>query len=663
MWINKMETSSSESSVSSSDSEEARPKRKVVTRVVMNVSMTQYEVVRKVGRKVFNWKLSTDPESDEWDIFWTDSAVQPERLARMKPYQKINHLPGMYELSMKNHLARNLNKLRKIHPEAYDFFPRTWLIPAELGDFRNQFGKKPAKTFILKPEASCQGRGIFLTKDINDIEIGARYVAQEYIKKPYLIEGLKFDLRIYVLIAGCDPLRIFVHEDGLGRFATEEYVAPRKSNMRDVCMHLTNYAINKDNPNFIYNEDSEEDDIGHKRSLESVYETLEDEGVDIPKLKGEISALIIKTLCTAQPILAHTYKSCQPEDVTNSMAFEVLGFDVMLDENSKPWLLEVNHTPSFTTDTPLDKKIKFKVISDSLEIMNIAYRHRKNYLIRQKAQLKQRAITGKLCKDTKEQRDELVIAAKERRDRFEAKHLNGFTKIYPAEDYEAYEGFIASAKDIWEEWTGAKISRLKKEEVKSSPYKRPEAQKPKVLPVKPKVEVTEKIVKTVRKPIRSAAESVREPSAPHAESERSSSKPLLGRDRVDMMTIVYQEDASPKPLLFREKLDLAPFAYHVQEEVRYGTNTNVDSLAHTLNPKALDRLVGHSQGWRLNESNKRGQDIAAKDVRVLKKHPSDSKLSFPSINSSIGNYVKQTFLEFHPQSGLSYGSKQRRRRE
>ena len=45
--------------------------------------------------------------------------------------------------------------------------------------------------------------------------------------KPYLIDGLKFDMRIYVLVAGIDPLRIFVYEVGLARFATEEYRAPR----------------------------------------------------------------------------------------------------------------------------------------------------------------------------------------------------------------------------------------------------------------------------------------------------------------------------------------------------------------------------------------------------------------------------------------------------
>ena len=102
----------------------------------------------------------------------------------------------------------------------------------------------------MKPEASCQGRGIFLTRSLEDINPQDHYVAQRYLAKPHLIDGLKYDLRIYVLLAGCDPLRIYIFNEGLGRFATEEYEPPARDNLSNLCMHLTNYAINKDNPNF-----------------------------------------------------------------------------------------------------------------------------------------------------------------------------------------------------------------------------------------------------------------------------------------------------------------------------------------------------------------------------------------------------------------------------
>ena len=107
------------------------------------------------------------------------------------------------------------------------------------------------KLFIIKPECESQGKGIFLTKTFEDVDLTTHCVAQHYIDPPYLIEGLKFDLRIYVLLYGVNPLKIYLFEEGLARFATESYKAPKKSNLQNVYMHLTNYAINKQNSGYV----------------------------------------------------------------------------------------------------------------------------------------------------------------------------------------------------------------------------------------------------------------------------------------------------------------------------------------------------------------------------------------------------------------------------
>ena len=49
------------------------------------------------------------------------------------------------------------------------------------------------------------------------------YLISDYIKDPHLINGLKYDLRIYVLVTSYDPLKIYIYKDGLCRFATEKY--------------------------------------------------------------------------------------------------------------------------------------------------------------------------------------------------------------------------------------------------------------------------------------------------------------------------------------------------------------------------------------------------------------------------------------------------------
>jgi tubulin polyglutamylase TTLL6/13 len=63
--------------------------------------------------------------------------------------------------------------------------------------------------------------------------------------KAFLIDKLKFDLRIYVMLCGVDPLRIYFYKEGLCRLATCEYKPPAQNNLSNLFMHLTNYAINK----------------------------------------------------------------------------------------------------------------------------------------------------------------------------------------------------------------------------------------------------------------------------------------------------------------------------------------------------------------------------------------------------------------------------------
>ena len=71
--------------------------------------------------------------------------------------------------------------------------------------------------WIVKPHASSRGRGIFLLQDLTEIPLDAVSVVCRYIENPYLIQGLKFDLRIYVLVTGYDPLRIYLFKEGLTR--------------------------------------------------------------------------------------------------------------------------------------------------------------------------------------------------------------------------------------------------------------------------------------------------------------------------------------------------------------------------------------------------------------------------------------------------------------
>jgi tubulin polyglutamylase TTLL6/13 len=85
-----------------------------------------------------NYTLSYD-EDEDWDIWWIDGPVNPTFLMKMQTYQRVNHFPGMYALARKNLLAKNLMNMKKVFPDHYSFFPKTWLLPSDSKDFRNQF--------------------------------------------------------------------------------------------------------------------------------------------------------------------------------------------------------------------------------------------------------------------------------------------------------------------------------------------------------------------------------------------------------------------------------------------------------------------------------------------------------------------------------------------
>ena len=78
----------------------------------------------------------------------------------------------------------------------------------------------------------------------------------------------------------------------------------------------------------------------------------------------------------------------------NQICFQLLGFDVMLDQDLRPYLLEVNQMPSFATDSPLDLKIKRGVVFDTLSLLNLS-RKRRWKLIKQKQEDQQRRLMTK----------------------------------------------------------------------------------------------------------------------------------------------------------------------------------------------------------------------------------------------------------------------------
>lgn len=106
--------------------------------------------------------------------------------------------------------------------------------------------------------------------------------------------------------------------------------------------------------------------------------------------------------------MSHIYRSCQPDDYDNSMCFQILGFDIMIDRNFKPWLIEVNQSPSFATDSPLDHEVKKQVLRDAFKLLNINQERRHKFIKMKQKQMAERILTGKQDRIEPEARKRLM---------------------------------------------------------------------------------------------------------------------------------------------------------------------------------------------------------------------------------------------------------------
>ncbi len=160
-------------------------------------------------------------------------------------------------------------------------------------------------------------------------------IVSKYIANPFLLNGLKFDLRVYVLVTSFEPLRVYVYNEGLARFASEPYHHPETTKDTRYA-HLTNYSINKRNERYVQNDmpgSDEEESKSHKWSFSTLSKHLHSHGVDLDLLWSKIYDVIIKSLLAIDPIVINNFKKIGFEK--NSNCFELFGYDILIDSNLK----------------------------------------------------------------------------------------------------------------------------------------------------------------------------------------------------------------------------------------------------------------------------------------------------------------------------------------
>ena len=329
-------------------------------------------------------------EVEGQNVLWTGS-VKPDLLRETNKYQKLNHFPGSFQIGRKDCMWRNIARFRRANGLDYEICPPTYIFPEDYKRFiaDREATEQNKALWILKPSASSCGKGIKLLTKKSQVQEKSGVIISKYVGKPFLINNRKFDLRIYVLVTSFDPLKVYLYHEGLVRFASEEYAVNSKT-LKKRYVHLTNYSVNKKADTYVpAKQEADEDFNSCKWSLRMLRKQFEELGIPYDEVFMSIKDVIIKALIAIEPqIVNHMNRGTKFRHV----CFEVYGFDILLDHALKPWLLEVNVSPSLSSSSPFDKKVKTMLVCDTMNLVGVTPYDRRRHEREVEEQAKNRLL-------------------------------------------------------------------------------------------------------------------------------------------------------------------------------------------------------------------------------------------------------------------------------
>ncbi|XP_023290516.1 tubulin polyglutamylase TTLL4 [Orussus abietinus] len=345
-------------------------------------------------------------KSPEWTGIW-GKHMKSICFKTLKESQKINHFPGSFQIGRKDRLWRNLSRMMaRYGKKEFGFIPRTYILPQDMKFFRQVWEKCAGKEkWIIKPPASARGTGIRVVHRWSQIPKKRPLIVQQYLSRPRLIGGAKFDLRLYVLVTSFNPLRIYLYPDGLVRFASVKYVDDINY-LNDRFMHLTNYSVNKTSASYTSN-DCADSCRGHKWTIKTLWSYLEKEHVNVSKLWASMKDIVVKTMIAGESSINALTRA---NTTTRYSCFELFGVDILLDENLKPWLLEVNISPSLQSSSPLDEAVKGPLIRNVFNM--VGYQIPPNVSSSEAAKIGKRYQVDPVCHDVRLYRTSLSYQEK-----------------------------------------------------------------------------------------------------------------------------------------------------------------------------------------------------------------------------------------------------------
>lgn len=311
---------------------------------------------------------SQDPA--QWNCSW-GAPFQIDKYIECEPWQKVNHFCGSFLIGRKSELDYRMEELYPLAPELIDFYPLTFALPRNRSAFDSAVTTR--RYWIFKLNFSSCGRDIVIydsTTPISSLPIDFsefKGVAQEYIEKPLTLFGRKFDIRLYVMVTSLRPLKIYLNTQGLVRFCPKPFSFENLNSTS----HLTNFTINKNDPDFVSYSDSKIEFVSDcKWSLRFFLSFLSiQKKIDVSKIIEDFEKVVIATLITGGTAIRICH---EPRTKYRKLSYELYGFDILLDEDFNSHLMEVNVCPSLSGQPSLmDYNIKYPLNLDLLRLANI----------------------------------------------------------------------------------------------------------------------------------------------------------------------------------------------------------------------------------------------------------------------------------------------------
>ncbi|CAH8459570.1 unnamed protein product [Schistosoma rodhaini] len=327
------------------------------------------------------WKRTFDRHAD-YTLRWTENSIQINYGIFKEGEQLVNHIPNCGLLTNKLGLLISLRDYERRYQNRFgrlpimvmdDFFPKTFIVD-DLKEreayFKLQENDEAPHMWICKPIGQNQGKGIFLVRDIEEFKVHlknrdeeARHqpsgllprIIQRYIINPLLLDGCKFDIRCYVLIACTMPYLVFYHPGYIRRSAK-----PYSNQDQNLITHLTNQFVQKKDPAYA------EVKNNTVWSWSQVNDYINKHYREEKKLPVDWTKTVLQW--RIQRIIHHVFTTVKNRLAAKIGFFELLGLDFMLDENMKVWLLEVNSNPALQTHCDVLKEVVPVVVKDALHI-------------------------------------------------------------------------------------------------------------------------------------------------------------------------------------------------------------------------------------------------------------------------------------------------------